>query len=156
MIYEDLIRDFAGRTQKNLCAIERLRADGQEVFETTQLVNSMLGLLVFPREQFIDQIPKTSLLELREAGWPVPIVPNEFSQVTDLRELTRYLRNAIAHFNIEFIADESGEITGLRVWNTDQPGEKKTWEAELSLSDLRGIAERFTGLLLQGVPPTSP
>lgn len=49
MMYEDIVRDFAERTRKNLKAIERLLADNQDVYETTQLVDSMLGLLVFPR-----------------------------------------------------------------------------------------------------------
>ena len=35
----------------------------------TQLVNSMLGLLVFPRERFLDQIPQTSLSDLEADGF---------------------------------------------------------------------------------------
>ena len=54
MIYQDVIRDFAERTRANLRAIERLGTEGVEAYETTQLLNSMLGLLVFPREEFIE------------------------------------------------------------------------------------------------------
>ena len=42
MMYENVVRDFAARTRKNLRVIEHLEADGQEVYEVTQLVNSML------------------------------------------------------------------------------------------------------------------
>lgn len=101
MNYESVIRDFAQRTRTNLRTIEDFRASGGKAYEVTQLVNSMLGLLVFPRERFIDQIPETSLDDLEAAGWPVPKVVGEFPQARDLRQLIRYLRNAIAHFNIE-------------------------------------------------------
>jgi len=33
MMYEDVIRDFAERTRKNLRAIERLKAGDQDVYE---------------------------------------------------------------------------------------------------------------------------
>jgi hypothetical protein len=155
MMYEEVVRDFAARTQKNLSVIERLLKNGEEVFEATQLVNSMLGLLVFPREEFIKQIPQTPLSELKKSGWPIPRVLNGFPQVNDLRELVRYLRNAIAHFNIKFIGDGSNEIRLLKVWNTNPNTGKKTWEAELSPSDLRAIGERFVDLLLGGGRPTS-
>jgi len=148
MMYEDVIRDFAERTRKNLRAIEHLLADGEEVYEVTQLVNSMLGLLVFPREEFIDRIPETSLIDLKRKGWPIPKVRSGFPQISNLKELVRYLRNAIAHFNIEFIGDGTNQIRLLRVWNINRMG-AKTWEADLGLSDIRGIAERFTGLLLE-------
>ena len=58
MNYESVIRDFAERTRKNLRAIEDLQAKGGEAYEVTQLVNSMLGLLVFPRERFSIKFPR--------------------------------------------------------------------------------------------------
>jgi hypothetical protein len=150
MNYESLIRDFAERTRKNLRAIEDLQAKGGEAYEVTQLVNSMLGLLVFPRERFLDQIPQTSLSDLEADGWPVPKVVGDFPQARDLRELIRYLRNAIAHFNIEFIGEK---IQSVRVWNTKD--KRTTWKAEIGLKELRAIAERFTDLLLANDRPTS-
>ncbi|MBA7698739.1 hypothetical protein ES703_107421 [subsurface metagenome] len=90
MMYEEVIRDFAQRTQKNLQAIEYLlkkRKEGREVpevFETTQLVNSTLGLLVFPQQQFVNDIPATPINELKKMGWPVPKVCSGFPQVKNL------------------------------------------------------------------------
>jgi hypothetical protein len=146
VMYEEVIRDFARRTKANLTAIECLRANGQEVYEVTQLVNSMLGLLVFPQQEFVDRIPETPLEQLRQDGWPVPEVRGHFRQVSDLRQLIRYLRNAVAHFNVYFLGDGERQIRVLRVWN-ENPSGKKTWEAELSVDDIRGIAERFIALL---------
>ena len=147
MDYHDVVRDFAERTKKNLHTIERLRAEGEEVYESTQLINSMLGLLVFPREEFIHRIPETPFAELVRNGWPAPKVRDGFRQATDLRQLVRYMRNAIAHFNMVFLADEERKITGVRLWNTRQG--QRDWEAELTLEDLREIADRFIQLLVE-------
>ena len=147
MEYEDVIRDFSERTKKNLKAIQHLHAQGVEVYETTQLINSMLGLLVFPREEFINRIPRAPFEDLARAGWPSPRVRDGFAQPRDLRELIRYLRNAIAHFNIEFLVDDHRQIRGLRVYNTARHG-NRTWDAELTMTDLQSIAERFTQLML--------
>lgn len=151
MRYEDVVRDFALRTQANLRAIERLRAQGEEVYEATQLINSTLGLLVFPREEYVDRIPAIPLAELRAQGWPVPDVTPNFKQVKDLRELARYLRNAISHFNVAFPADGTNELRLLRVWNTDPRSRTKTWEAVLTLEDLRELTHRFADLLISDV-----
>ena len=148
MQYQDVVKEFAERTRANLRAIECLKVGGFEVYETTQLVNSMLGLLVFPREEFVDQVPDTPLAHLVAAGWPRPKTSPNFPEVTDLRQLIRYLRNAIAHFNVEFLSDVQQQVVGLRVWNTPPNRDVKNWEAELRVTELRQIAENFTDLIL--------
>lgn len=148
MMYEDVVADFAHRTRRNLRAIESLQAEGADVFEATQLINSMLGLLVFPREEFVARIPRIPLSALEAEGWPVPTMRPGFAAAADLAELVRYLRNAISHFNIEFIGDGQGQIRTVRLWNKDRAG-TKTWEADLGLRELRGISDRFIDLLLE-------
>ena len=135
--------------------IRRLRDEGQPVYEVTQLINSLLGLLVFPSEKFFRSLPRTQLARLQRDGWPIPQVVGSYQQARHLQELIRYLRNAVAHFNVEFLpkevtgTQERPEITGLRVWNTDPNTRAKTWEATLSLRDLEGITEHFLTLVLQ-------
>lgn len=147
MMYEDVIRDFAIRTKKNLAIIEQLHKNGKEAYEITQLVNSCLGLLVFPQQHFIDRIPETPMAQLIQEGWPEPQVIGQFRQVANLKELIRYLRNATAHFNIKFLIDSENQIRHLRVWNTNRSG-RKTWEAELSVDDLKKISKKFSGMLI--------
>ena len=147
-MYEDVIRDFAIRTKKNLAIIEQLHKNGKEAYETTQLVNSCLGLLVFPQQHFIERIPETPMEQLIQEGWPEPQVTGQFKQVDNLKQLIRYLRNAIAHFNIEFLGDLENQIKLLRVWNTKPNSGRKTWEAELSVDDLKKISKKFSGLLI--------
>jgi len=154
MNYQNVVRDFAERTRRNLGIIEKLQREqpDSEIYEVTQLVNSMLGLLIFPQQRYFNSIPDTPLSDLANQGWPVPLTDGEYPDVGTLKELVRYMRNAIAHFNIEFMADPvSQQITGLRLWNIRGRGKtrKITWEAKLKLEDLRGITERFIELILE-------
>jgi HEPN pEK499 p136 len=96
----------------------------------------------------VNKIPETPLNELASSGWPIPKVIGEFQQARDLRTLIRYLRNAVAHFNIEFIGDGTNEIRTLRVWNKDPRTNRTTWNAEVGVEELRGIADRFGALIL--------
>lgn len=167
-MYEEVVRDFARRTRRNLEAIEVLRHQDAGVFEVTQLINSMLGLLIFPQQEYVDSIPRIPLEELQRDGWPIPQLTGKFRQVEDLNELIRYLRNAVAHFNVAFVGDGENSIKVLRIWNMrpvrNERGqivrgedgavvEEKNWEAELTVHQLRGIATRFVDLLLG---PSSP
>lgn len=59
MIYDisAFVKDFASRTQKNLEVIEKLSKDRKnntelQVYEVTQLINSLLGLLIIPQQAF--------------------------------------------------------------------------------------------------------
>ena len=61
----------------------------------------------------------------------------------------RMLRNSIAHCNVEFIAETDSVISGIKVWNTI--GRRRTWQAELSIADLRAIAFRFIELIESNV-----
>ncbi len=149
MEYQTLIEDFARRTRDNLRQIRQLQASGVEVYEVTALVNSMLGLLVFPQQKYVDSIPETPIDELSRQGWPIPTIVGSFSQVHNLRQLVRYLRNAISHFNVEFFADGSGRLAGLVVWNVDPRSNKTTWKARLTVDDLDKIAHRFIALVLR-------
>jgi hypothetical protein len=148
MEYENVVLDFARRTRQNLTFVRQAARDTaqggthprSDVYEVTQLINSMLGLLVFPQQRYFDAIPETPLPELVSQGWPMVKASAGFPDVATLRDVLRYLRNAIAHFNVEFLAP-SGTLEGIRVWNTHK-GEK-TWQAELSLHQLDQLTDRF-------------
>ena len=147
--HEQFIIDFAKRTRANLEFIEAAEKDSQSVFEVTQLANSLLGLLIFPKERYMDSIPNTPLAELVSNGWPdIKTTYGQLQQDT-LRELMRMLRNSIAHCNVEFIAETDSVISGIKVWNTI--GRRRTWQAELSIADLRAIAFRFIELIESNV-----
>lgn len=153
MEYKQIVRDFVERTRVNLAHIENSLSEGDEVYEVTQLVNSLLGLLVFPEQRYFYQIPETPLNQLEKQGWPKIKVVGEYPPANDLREQMRYLRNSIAHFNLRFLTNEKSEISGIRVWNINPRKESrpKTWEAKISLDDLRKLVNKFVDLILSEV-----
>lgn len=147
MEYQNVVRDFARRTRQNLDLLRDLQIQNPklEIYEVTQLINSMLGLLVFPQQQYYGRIPATSLDELARQGWPIPDVIGNHPQVSDLNQLVRYLRNAIAHCNVEFLSDETLHIHGIVVWNFS--GNRINWKAKLSLQDIETLTDKFIDLL---------
>jgi hypothetical protein len=148
MEYRNLVPDFAARTLKNLEAIERMIEHNPEaeVFEVTQLINSMLGLLVFPQQSYCNKIERIPIEQLREEGWPIPPMANSPCVVSDLRDLVRCLRNGISHCNIELIAD-GHELTGIKIWNCVGQPARKNWQIILDLEDLKTFVRKFLTVL---------
>jgi hypothetical protein len=79
MEYKNILADFAERTLANLKQIRCLDAaqerDGvsageRSTYPVTQLINSLLGLIVFPKENYGRHIPTKTLAELVQEGWP--------------------------------------------------------------------------------------
>ena len=50
------------------------------VFEATQFINSMLGLVGFPQLEHVESIPRTPLEELQREGWPIPQITGTVRQ----------------------------------------------------------------------------
>lgn len=147
MDYLDLVSDFANRTKHNLETLESLNQESYTVYEVTQLINSCIGLLIIPQQEYWDQIPRKPIEELIEKGWKVPEVVDGFPQVNDLRELMRYLRNAIAHFNIEFETNQRDQLSRLVLWNTNPGTKKRTWMVCLGIKELKELLYKFLEVL---------
>ena len=142
-----LVKDFAFRTQENLRSVKNLEnSPDYRFFEVTQLINSMLGLLVFPKEAFITKFPNKLLSELEKEGWPRIVLLEGDAPYNDLRTLINYLRNAIAHFNLKFLSKDGQNISGLELWNIHNKS-RVNWRVRLSLDDLRTITDKFIDLI---------
>ena len=93
------------------------------------------------------------LEELLVLGWP-RITTSRGEEPKGTRDLLRLLRNAVAHFNVEFNAPAPKEpITSVRIWNTptNQP-RKITWETTISIDDLKALAYGVIGLYEKSFP----
>jgi hypothetical protein len=145
--YGVTVRDFARRTRKNLATIQKLSlTKPKEYFEITQLVNSAIGLLMFPQQEFFDSIPRKSLGELAKEGWPIPTFEHGAERTRDLRDLTKNMRNSFAHFNIDF-KPEGGKIVGMYLWNKPDEKHPPNWICYIGVDDLREIFDRFAKLV---------
>jgi hypothetical protein len=158
MKYEDLITDFAKRTLANLDLVKRAAIEGHpDAYEVTQLWNSLLGLIVLPRERDVRRLPRIRLAQLHAGGWPVMTTAGEL-QSEDLRGLVGTLRNAVAHFNVKFHANGHGEIQRVSLWNevTDDkghalPDHPHRWDGQLDIYQLEQLARKIAATYVDGL-----
>ena len=139
----ELEDELISRTETNLRAIEKLHKQGVTVYEVTQLINSLLGLLVYPREAFLKRIPRISREAMIKIGWPLPV--ERIGQFPDLRELVIKLRNGIAHCNIEFTTNGC-EIEGIEFKNfamQDVDKMNPLWIGVYKIAQLRLFVDMF-------------
>lgn len=102
------IEGFAGRTQKNLDFIIAAYKEGEDVHVVTQVIVSLLGIVVFPFEHAKAYFPShlTSIVDLdEENGWPTWEYLDNSKPSADLFALMRSLRNATAHGGVVFSSD---------------------------------------------------
>ena len=98
---------FAQLTLTNLHFLEDvLKANPHEdVHLVTQIVNSLLGLVVFLKEKkFVAAIEKLPLSQLIDDGWPQVAITKGRSDT--LGDLVRHIRNAAAHGRLRFSSDQ--------------------------------------------------
>ncbi len=146
----DLGDEFIARTQKNLIAIECLKDISCKVYEVTQLLNSMLGLLIFPKERFFEKIQNKRWDMMVKEEWPLP--SEDYSHVSDLKQLITNMRNAVAHCNIELIP-EHGEIISIEFrdypWGDNH--KEPHWKGVYDVASLR----KFVDMLLDHIQSSS-
>jgi len=145
MEYKDLVKDFIKRTDHNLETIEAINAQGDEVYEVTQLINSLLGLLILPQQEFFNSIPKDSIDKAREDGWLIPAPLDGYQQVENLSVFLRYFRNGISYFNIHFISINE-QLSGVQIWN-QLPNSYINWKIDLNIQDIKSITTKIKELV---------
>lgn len=115
-------------------------------YDATLMVNSLLGLLVVPKETFLKAIPESPLTELPKWGISQRSIicsgnPGKTNPKPDtLRGLVINLRHAVAHFCISPILDD-GSVTGFRYTNTSG------LIADISLTEMKTFVEKLSNHL---------
>lgn len=111
-------------------------------YDATLLVNCLLGLLVVPKESLIDKVPIDPFDQLSSWGIRPESIQRTghcdygHEQKSNLRQLVRRLRNALAHFNVDPIHDR-GVVSAFRF--EDRNG----FRAVVPLSELHTLATRL-------------
>ena len=139
--------EFAQRVRKNLDFIVKKRNDGEDVHEVTQLVTSLLGIIIFPWEvgalQDLESLP---LSKLEAEGWPQwDIRLDKKGDTKTLGKLTWHLRNAASHRRLKFSSDHR-EMRQVEIEFEDAANRKAppNWCAKINAADLAAFCERFT------------
>ena len=94
--------DFANRTKENLALL------GNSPYDVTQFINSLIGLLIIPREygyEFINDALLDS--KLRDAIFQ-KVVENNYPEGTTLKSVLTHMRNAVCHSRMKFHVDTAG------------------------------------------------
>jgi HEPN family protein len=143
---DEFVIDFAKRTRLNLEAIETAKDNGEDVREFTQLINSLLGLLIFPYEHSSCTIQPTPLQALvNDHGWPEIKTSKGKLRENTLGELARSMRHSFAHCLVEFLSDDKGNVGSVKLWNGTQPN--PSWETVISANSLRLFVLKFSDLI---------
>jgi hypothetical protein len=133
---------IADRVHKNLAFITFSRNMGADVHEVTQLLLSLLGLIVFPVEDRIkgdkEAFAHIALSDLAKDGWPS--WKFIIGESTNLRDLLFHLRNAVSHRRLRFSSD-SRDIADVDIEFRDRKPKATDdyWGARIKATDLRSF-----------------
>ena len=154
MMAEDQVAlTIARRTKKNLDFIYEQKENGADVEEFTQLLNSMLSMIICLREKYFNS--KVVYWESIENIALQHISFEEFrilkSRTNQFNQLITRLRHAFSHNHIELLSELSplgkNEIVGLKVWNEKTDKETQittiTWRDQFKTEQLKSIAYIF-------------
>lgn len=116
-------------------------------YETTQLLNGLIGLLFFPHERMRELIPETSLQELEAWGFdPKCIVSagaNKEPRELSLGEIIRRLRNSVAHCRVNPFPNDDRPCEGF--FFADNNG----FEAKIPTNQIKNLMRNLLEHLLQ-------
>ena len=154
MPHDQALLTLARRTRKNLKHIYKEKFEGESVSEFTQLLNSMLCMVISLREEYLNEHHTSwEKLEekLKERG---QVLEKELEKSKDQlrsiaeedfpKQLITNLRHAFAHGNFRLIpaSDGSNEIAGVTVWNIPPDKKKDIWVADLLEKELMDLANK--------------
>lgn len=168
---DQVMLTLARRTKVNLDYIYARKASG-DVFEFTQLVNSMLSLVISMRAEYFSERKEVTWKDVFETVENLETIlidgltkadiqiggdtsntdSPDLNPVATFNELINMVRNGFAHCCFEVIGDQNQEIKGLMIWNVRREEyrlekEKRTWQAYISEAQLRAIAYLFIAYL---------
>jgi hypothetical protein len=129
--------EFARYTRCNLECIESAKASGNhEAHQVTQLMLSLLGLIVFPwATNFKESVESRPLEDVRGGEyWRM-----QSGERGTLKQFGKHLRNAVAHRRVEFSSD-SGDYDKVDITFRDKPSNKDApinWITSINAAHLR-------------------
>jgi hypothetical protein len=147
---KDLVYELAKRTIHNLEFMNH-GATGQnesdpKVFEVTQLINSLLGLIVLPHE-LARGISAKRIECFRADEWAIPIPKGGG---IELKDYIRRLRDAIAHGHIEFLPTidlEPARIAQVRFGDRVDGDNENNFEVTFTIAEIEQFVKRFAGMI---------
>jgi hypothetical protein len=161
MEYSQLERDFILRSlalleQYDNCELTSPTEDTGmvlEKYETTLLLNCLLGLIVLPRERTRRKIPNCSVSTLQDWGLTknTEIKWGLSRCDVSLPQVVRRMRNSVSHFNIAVLAEERGrgnrEIYAVEFRDINPENHIDTFYMKITVQDLRTFVTKLAQAL---------
>ena len=115
-------------------------------YETTQLLNGLIGLLFFPNERMSGLIPEISIQDLEAWGFSSACILNagggKEAKELGLREIVRRLRNSVAHCRVEPFPNDHRPCEGF--YFADRNG----FEAKIPTDQIKNLMRGLLSHLL--------
>ncbi len=154
MNYSNIQIDFVKRTQENLIYLYQQKIDHQKGFnEVTNLINSMMGLVCYPKEMMNKKlIHTTSVSETIqfqcEYGTIYMCLDRKGKSTQSFKEIVRHMRNSICHGNfIQGKSNERNEIEELRfqdfTYKNNRKG-KKNFDMVMTVPQLQEFVKNIS------------
>ena len=129
-----------------LRSLELIEAYSGE-YETTQLLNGLIGLLFFPHERMRSQIPEIPLQELKDWGFDPSCIINGGADIEpqelNLRQIIHRLRNSVAHCRVDPFPNDHRPCEGFHF--SDRNG----FEAAIPTDQMKTLMRKLLTHLLQ-------
>lgn len=145
------VEGFIQRTRTNLELVEKTYARHSEGHVITQLVNSLLGILVYPWEhQGLNHLKNVKMSTFGLQGWPDEIL--KLGKSESVGEFIRHMRNAVAHGRITFSSD-SRDLEKVTLTFEDRKSMNKPpyWQVSFDGKNLRQFCKQFMYLIENAV-----
>ena len=147
-------RGFTARTRKNLQLVRDAFDSGQDFHVVTQLVNSLLGIVVVPWVQHAKHPCFGRTLEqLHEDGWPKwDFTGKQGDESETLGHFLRHLRNAAAHGHYDFLGEPDARyLKDVRIMVSDGPKDSAPWRCEIQGDQLYEFCIRLANFIEEHV-----
>jgi hypothetical protein len=148
-------RAFANRVRLNLDAIDAVASVApSKAHQVTQLVLTLIGLIVLPREShYLEAAGDATLPALAAQGWPTWAIAQDLSRRPDgasdtLGDLLWHLRSTITAGQIRMTSGDR-PFAEVSVYFDQQVagGDIVTWSASIPAPDLRVFCVKLAGLI---------
>ncbi len=141
--------EFARRSMKNLDFVLGARKSRSDVHPVTQIIATLLEIVVFPWEKnAFNKVKNKRLAVARSEGWPTwQMTGSRFdsNKVKNVGDLIRLLRHSIAHGNVTFDSDskQPSEVT-VTFENYPNGSYRPNWRGAIQADNLAFFCRKFS------------
>jgi len=142
--------EFFKRTLYNVKLYEHHNTICKEVFqyEVTQLVNSLLGLVVFVKEEGVlfDAIQLSDIKSENTITWNYCHRDGGGFEEKNFKNFLRHIRNAIAHKRLTINSNSKKEIDSIVFNDKDR---KNKFEVDLTVEEIKNLVLKLSQCIIK-------